>query len=106
MNSSTATNPTIAVQLRDQFESVKPDVSRTSLVKNEHSQFALIQLSAGTRLPEHSVPRSISLTVLDGHGVLTIEGREIALEYGVFVYISPNTPHALYATENLAFLHN
>lgn len=106
MTSTIATNSTIAVQLHDRFGSVKPGVSRTSLVKDEHSQFALIQLSAGTHLPEHSVPRPVSLTVLDGHGVLTIEGREIALEYGIFVYMSPNTPHSLHATEDLAFLHN
>lgn len=104
MTSTTATNPTIAIQLRD-LESVKSGVSRTNLVKGEHSQFALMQLSAGTHLPEHQVPRCVSITVLDGHGILTIEGRKIALEHGVFVYMSPNTPHALHATEDLAFLH-
>lgn len=105
MISKIATDATLAVQLRDQFESVKPGVSRTNLVKDEHSQFVLIQLSAGTCLPEHSVPRPVSITVLEGHGILTIEEREIALEHGVFVYMSANTLHTLRATGNLAFLH-
>jgi nitric oxide dioxygenase len=106
MTSSIATHSTVAAQLLDQMECVRPGVSRTHLVKDEHSQFTLIQLSAGTHLPEHCLPRPVSLTVLNGHGVLTIEGQEIALEHGVFIYMSPNTPHSLYATEDLTFLHS
>lgn len=37
--------------------------------------------------------------------VLTLEGREITLQPGVFVYIPASIPHALRALENLAFLH-
>jgi quercetin dioxygenase-like cupin family protein len=105
MTSSTNTTSTVAVQLRDHFEVVKPGVTRTHLAKDERNQFALIQLSAGTRLPEHTAPRHVSVTVLDGRGTLTVGGREVALEPGVFVYMPANTPHAVYATENLAFLH-
>ena len=45
------------------------------------------------------------MTVIEGRGVLTLEGREITLQPGVFVYIPANIPHALRALENLAFLH-
>ncbi|MEH1934410.1 MAG: cupin domain-containing protein [Nostoc sp.] len=49
--------------------------------------------------------RHISVTVIEGRGVLTLQGREITLQPGVFVYLPANTPHALHALENLAFLH-
>jgi quercetin dioxygenase-like cupin family protein len=92
-------------QLRDQADYTKSGVSRTSLVKNEQGQFSLVCLSAGTHLPEHTAPRNVSVTVIEGRGILTLDGREVALEPGVFVYMPAHTPHSLQALENLAFLH-
>ncbi|MEO8892851.1 MAG: cupin domain-containing protein [Coleofasciculaceae cyanobacterium] len=43
--------------------------------------------------------------MIEGRGILTLEGREITLQPGVFVYMPAKTPHALHALENLAFLH-
>jgi len=42
--------------------------------------------------------------VLEGKGILTLEGQDILLEPGVFVFMPANAPHALKAEENLAFL--
>lgn len=92
-------------QLQEQANYNKPGVSRKSLVKDEQVQFSLVCLTADTEIPEHAASRNVSVTVIEGRGVLTIEGREITLEPGVFVYIPANIPHALRALENLAFLH-
>lgn len=93
------------VNLRELADYAKPGVTRKALVKDEHSNFSLLCLTAGTSLPEHTVPRPVSVTVIEGHGTLTLKDREITLQPGVFVYIPANTPHALCASENLAFLH-
>jgi quercetin dioxygenase-like cupin family protein len=92
-------------QLQTQADYTKPGVHRTPLVKDEQGQFSLICLTAGTVMPEHRAARNASVTVIEGHGILTLEGREITLQPGVFVYIPANTPHALQALVNLAFLH-
>jgi quercetin dioxygenase-like cupin family protein len=47
----------------------------------------------------------VTVTVIEGRGILTLDGREVALEPGVFVYMPAHTPHSLQALENLAFLH-
>lgn len=92
-------------QLQELADYTKPGVTRKSLVKDDQVQFSLICLTAGTQMPEHSASRNVSITVIEGQGVLTLEGREISLQPGVFVYMPAKTPHALRALENLAFLH-
>jgi len=93
------------VNLRELADYKKPGVSRKALVKNGQNSFSLLCLTAGTKMPEHSALRPVSLTVIEGSGVLTFGGQEITLQPGIFVYMPANTPHALHALENLAFLH-
>jgi quercetin dioxygenase-like cupin family protein len=93
------------VNLQELADYTKPGVSRKALVKDEQNSFSLLCLTAGTKMPEHSAPRPISVTVIEGRGVLTLGGQEITLQPSVFVYMPANTPHALQALENLAFLH-
>jgi quercetin dioxygenase-like cupin family protein len=100
---STAT--TFTAHLPTLADYSKPGVSRKNLVKTEQQSFSLVCLTAGTELPEHTANRNVSVTVIAGRGILTIEGEEVILEPGVFVYMPANTPHALRAIENLSFLH-
>ncbi|BAY23922.1 cupin domain-containing protein [Calothrix sp. NIES-2100] len=98
-------NTEMTANLRELADYTKPGVTRKALVQDEQNSFSLLCLTAGTKMPEHTAPRNISVTVIAGRGVLTLQGREITLQPGVFVYLPANTPHALHALENLAFLH-
>jgi quercetin dioxygenase-like cupin family protein len=99
------TPQSFTTQLQEQADYSKPGTTRKPLVKDEQVQFSLICLTVGTQLPEHFASRNISITVIEGRGILTLEGREITLQPGVFVYIPARITHALHALENLAFLH-
>jgi quercetin dioxygenase-like cupin family protein len=99
------TRHAFTTQLQELADYTKPGVTRKNLAKDEYTQFSLICLTAGTQMPEHTASRNVSLTVIEGDGVLTLEGREIPLQTGIFVYMPANTPHALQAMSNLAFLH-
>jgi quercetin dioxygenase-like cupin family protein len=102
----TITNPsTFTANLRELADYSKPGVTRKALIQDEQTRFALICLSAGTQMPEHTAARNVSITVIAGRGILTLAGQEVTLEPGVFVYMPANTPHALQSIENLAFLH-
>lgn len=105
MLSPSTNNAEIAVNLQELADYTKPGVSRKALVKNEQTSFSLVCLTAGTKMPEHTASRPVSVTVIEGRGVLTLRGQVITLQPGVFVYMPANTPHALHALENLAFLH-
>jgi quercetin dioxygenase-like cupin family protein len=96
---------TVVAQLLQQINYDKPGVSRQVIAKDEHATSSLVCITAGTLIPEHSTPRTVCLTVLDGRGTLTVDGQNIALGLGVFVRMLPNVPHALQAIDNLTLLH-
>jgi quercetin dioxygenase-like cupin family protein len=104
MTSSSEIN-NVATQLYQKINYEKSGVSRQILAKDEQTSYALVCITAGTSIPEHSSPRTVFLTILDGRGTLTIETEKIPLERGVFVKIQASLPHSLEAIENLAFLH-
>jgi quercetin dioxygenase-like cupin family protein len=99
------TQQSFTTQLQTLAEYKKIGVARKSLVNDGQTQFSLICLTAGTEMPEHTASRNVSLTIIEGIGVLTLEGQEISLQPGVFIYMPANTAHALRALSNLSFLH-
>ena len=105
MQSPTENDAEVAINLHELADYSKPGVTRQALAKNDQTSFSLLCLTAGTKMPEHTAPRPVSVTVIEGRGLLTLRGREVALQAGVFVHMPANTPHAIHALENLAFLH-
>ncbi|XHX78332.1 MAG: cupin domain-containing protein [Stenomitos frigidus ULC029] len=79
-------------------------VRRKTLLEDANCQYALLSLAAGTEIAEHTSPRNATVNVIEGQGMLILEGKEIALESGVFVVMPAAAPHALKATANLTFL--
>ncbi len=74
------------------------------LIKDSNCQYTLFCLAKDTEIEEHTSSRNATILVLEGKGQLTIEGREIILQPGVFVFMPAHTPHALQASDNLGFL--
>lgn len=105
MLSSSENRADVTVNLHALVDYTKPGVTRKALAKDEQGTFSLMCLTAGTTIPEHTASRPLSVTVLEGRGVFTLAGREITLQPGVFIHLPAKTPHALHASENLAFLH-
>ena len=74
------------------------------LLQDNNSQYNLFCLTAGTEIKEHTSTRNALITVMEGEGNLTLEGKDIALAPGVFVFMPANVPHAVQTKENLAFV--
>jgi quercetin dioxygenase-like cupin family protein len=98
-------NAEVTIDLQELTDYTKPGVTRKVLAKDERNNFSLLCLTAGTNIPEHTASRNVSVTVVEGVGILTLGGREIPLKPGVFAYLPANVPHAIFALENLSFLH-
>ncbi|KAM3091102.1 cupin domain-containing protein [Phormidesmis sp. 146-12] len=105
MTSISQQSGSVVVNLLEKIDYSKSGVSRQVITKDAHLTSALVCITAGTTIPEHSASRTVCLTVLDGRGVLTLMGQEFVLEIGVFVKMLPDQPHSLTAIENLSFLH-
>jgi len=93
-----------AIQLRDTIEYPAAGVLSKILVKDNNCQYSLFCLAAGTEISEHSSARNATVNVIEGKGILTLEGNDIVLEPGVFAFMPARALHALKAEENLAFI--
>lgn len=94
----------LVFQLHDKIEYPEAGVLSKVLLKDSVCQYTLFCLAKGTDIAEHTSTRNATVNVIQGRGVLTLNGQDILLEPGVFVFMAANAPHALKADENLAFL--
>jgi quercetin dioxygenase-like cupin family protein len=90
--------------LKERIEYSEGGVLSKVLFKDNSCQYTLFCLAEGTNISEHTSTRNAVVQVIEGQGILTLEGNKIQLEPGVFVFMPANAPHALKAEENLSFL--
>lgn len=74
------------------------------LLEDKNCRYILMSLSSGKVVAEHTNPRNATVNVIEGEGILTLEGKDISLKPGVFIFIPANAPHAVQSSTELAFL--
>lgn len=104
MTSTAIANSSFSFPLQERIEYAANGVLSKVILKDNTCQYTLFCLAAGTTISEHTSTRHAVMHVIEGRGVLTLEGEEIQLESGIFVFMRANAPHALQAEENLSFL--
>ena len=104
MTSKNTTNPSFVTQLREQIEYRDTGTFNKVLLKDQACQYTLLCLAPNTEISEHKSTRNATVNVIEGRGLLTLSGQDIALETGVFVFIPANAPHSLRSEDKLAFL--
>ncbi|MEO0971218.1 MAG: globin domain-containing protein [Cyanobacteria bacterium J06639_18] len=104
--SSTHNSPSayFTTTLKDTIEYSQTKTISKILFKDNNTQYILLCLAKGREIKEHTSTRNATITAIEGLGILTLEGREIILTPGVFVFLPANTTHAVRATENLSFM--
>jgi quercetin dioxygenase-like cupin family protein len=95
---------TTAIRWADVIEYPQTGVKSKILLEDGNCRYTLMSLAAGMHIAEHTNPRNATVNVIEGQGVLTLEGKEIILASGVFVFVPSTTLHAVKAVTNLAFL--
>lgn len=95
---------TTAIRWADVIEYPQTGVKSKVLLEDGNCRYALMSLAEGMYIAEHTNPRNATVNVIEGQGVLTLEGKEIVLESGVFVFLPATALHAVKAVTNLAFL--
>lgn len=75
----------LVTDLNEQADYPETGVRNKPLHKDQQTQHGLMCLAAGTTIAEHASPRNVTIMVVAGQGTLTLEGREISLQPGVFI---------------------
>jgi nitric oxide dioxygenase len=105
MNTAIATpNKAFTASWTDLIEYPTSGILSKVLLKDNNSQYTLFCLAEGTEIDEHTSTRNAVINVVEGTGNLKLEGKDIALAPGGFVFMPANAPHALRAKTNLAFV--
>ena len=104
MTSTSLSTSSFFTQLKDKIEYPQDGVLSKVILKDNNCQYTLFCLAGGTEISEHTATRNATVNVIEGKGILTLEGEDITLEPGVFVFMLAHAPHALKTQENLAFL--
>jgi quercetin dioxygenase-like cupin family protein len=104
MTSTIQANSSFYLPLREKIEYPANGVLSKVLFKDNNCQYTLFCLAADTSIPEHKSTRNAIINIIEGQGTLTLEGQEIQLQPGLFVFMKAHAPHALKAEQNLAFV--
>jgi quercetin dioxygenase-like cupin family protein len=78
-------------------------VSKT-LVDKPVGTLTLFAFDAGQGLSEHTAPYDAVVQVVDGRAVVTIDGRDHAVQAGQMIIMPANVPHSLRAEERFKML--
>lgn len=78
-------------------------VSRT-LLRTPNSRAVLFGFSAGQELTEHTSTQHAVIQILSGECEFSLAGKPHALKAGDLLYMPPNLPHAVRATQQFSML--
>lgn len=74
------------------------------LAKSNTYNYTLMCLAKGTEIDTHTSTKRGCVQVLKGKGEFTLNGKQILMKQGVFIFMPANAPHSLKANEDLAIL--
>ena len=72
--------------------------------KTEKSDVTLFCMASGTEIDDHTSTKQGFVYVVDGKGMFNLEGEDVEMVPGVFIFMKENAVHSLKAGENTSFL--
>lgn len=104
MTATIISSKNTTIHWADIIEYSQTQVKSKILLEDRSCRYSLMSIAVGMHIAEHSSSRNATVNVIEGQGVLTLEGTEIVLQSGVFVFVPATARHAIKAVTNLAFL--
>ena len=75
-----------------------------AIVKSSHFEAVRLVVSAGTEIPPHQVNGPITLQCLSGRAILGVEGKELELRAGQWIYLEGGVRHWVRGIEDAVLL--
>ena len=94
----------MAEKLMDEATSATSGRASLTLAHGDEMTLVLVALKAGTTLEEHQAPAAATVIMLSGNIIFTTSGEKITLEQEEAVTFTADILHAVYASEDSAFL--
>ena len=74
------------------------------IVKTDKNNVTLFCMAKGTNISEHTTTKEGFVYVVEGKGIFNLEGKDIEMKPGVYIFMKSNAKHSLKANENTSFL--
>lgn len=86
------------------IEYPKEGILSKEIVKTDKIDMSLFCMTENTGISEHTSTKQGFIYVIEGKGIFNLEGKDIKMEQGVFIFMKKNAIHSLKAEENTAFI--
>lgn len=96
----------VVVKLKEEVEYQKGQIVSKTLVQNEAVSLTLFAFEKGEEISTHAAGGDAMVTVLEGIGKITIDGKEFVLKEGESIVMPKDVPHAVYGQERFKMLLN
>jgi len=91
-------------RLVDLVEYSKDSIVSKTILDKSAGTITLFAFDKGQKLSEHTTPYDAVVQVLDGNGMLTIDGQDKHVTAGEIIIMPGNVPHAVTAQEKFKML--
>lgn len=91
-------------KINEMIEYPKKGVLSKDVARNNKLNITLFCMSKGTDISEHTSTKQGFVYVIEGNGIFNLEGKDIAMLPGIFIYMKENAIHSLKANENTSFI--
>ena len=91
-------------KLADLVEYSKDSIVSKTILDKSAGTITLFAFDKGQKLSEHTTPYDAVVQVLDGNGMLTIDGQDKHVTAGEIIIMPGNVPHAVTAQEKFKML--
>lgn len=88
----------------DLIEYPQKGILSKDIVKNNKLNVTLFCMAEGTEISKHTSTKQGFVYVIEGSGVFNLEGKNIRMLPGMFIYMKKNAIHSLNADKNTSFI--
>lgn len=91
-------------QIKEMIEYPQEGVLSKEIEKTDKMDVSLFCMAGGTEMGEHTSTKQGFVHVVEGKGTFNLEGEDIEMVPGKFIFMKENAKHSLKAEENTAFI--
>jgi nitric oxide dioxygenase len=91
-------------KINELIEYSKNGILSKVITKNDKFNITLFCMAKGTDISEHTSTKQGFVYVIEGNGIFNLEGKDITMSPGIFIYMNENAIHSLKAKENTSFM--
>lgn len=90
--------------INELIEYPKNGILSKVIVKNDKLDITLFCMAKETEISEHTSTKQGFVYVIEGNGIFNLEGKNILMSSGIFIYLKESAKHSLKAKENTSFI--